>query len=1012
MDHAKSDLSIPISMSSSRQKYGRALGFPEGIPESEYVAGTTDISFTQHNSTSFSSVNTSNTGTTSNYSHYSSPPATGASRRSSLWSRRTEASSGEISYEGAQRPRRDVSVSEAPNVSSIAELPGTSSTLWHDHRRTSWAGFAYHNKSEIGRRSSTTMDYFTRHSPLHHQNSESVLTTRSLSISPPAINHSNSGDAEGSSTSLPPPVTHNAQLKEIKNSSWSVFQKDVPKAEQVSEVIVSSFTLTFEDPQVEKEYTSYFVESHAFKLQAGAMMALIVSIALLLFINLFSLEWSDRNHFIKVRSYTRMTNALMEQLHKLHKTYVMSSQVADFESPLEKAILICKTILSDPSTPLEHLQSLNILLMLLKSGDLMRPDLERQVEGGQVDLDEEQEAWLFSNLLPQNLNKRFAKSSSTINSGPRRRSIAIIEDASGGINAVGVTPNFSMPNPAGGIVGPGASLNSRTTSLPATNVGINNGSNQAAISSNSAQLLSPAPGPNTYRKKSVTFEDPILASVANAVSGGTTNAGQSSSNAAGQPQSGHRQGPTPMSDSPGLATHPTPSMKSSSSTGPPSSGYGMGMLSNSMFAVEVASTVLAVDSATGGPNFGKRNAGRPSISMSIRERDDRESSFNAEAYRNQQPEERVPPPPPTMPMRINTQGLQGKLFFSKKLLTPIDASDDLCEGEEDEDDDRKGIPFDDAENEEESKEEQTEKTERAAEADTSKISEDKLDTEDSTLAEPPMRKSKSEMILASASNITTPTTLNFSEEVAGGASMATRGVGSVATSRDSMSSVNDFNAQMTLVSLLERVDHWNWELFELNDASRGWPLFTLAHYLFLRSDLYSKLHIPKDTFLSFLTKIETGYHPEAPYHNSLHAADVLHGVNWLKDRSTAYVQPTDMELLTLYFAAIIHDYEYPGVNNNFLVATQDNKALMYNDRSVLENHHLASAFQVLVKPENNCNFLKHMKQSDYRMFRETVVELVLATDLQAQHFVTMSMFKNKVCVSSDVLGNIFPIFSI
>jgi hypothetical protein len=77
-----------------------------------------------------------------------------------------------------------------------------------------------------------------------------------------------------------------------------------------------------------------------------------------------------------------------------------------------------------------------------------------------------------------------------------------------------------------------------------------------------------------------------------------------------------------------------------------------------------------------------------------------------------------------------------------------------------------------------------------------------------------------------------------------------------------------------------------------------------------------------------------------------------------------------------------------------LVNTSDSKAILYNDRSVLENHHVASAFAVLSRPE--CNFIAHLPREDYRQIREMVIELVLATDLQTQHFAILSMFKNKV----------------
>jgi hypothetical protein len=45
-----------------------------------------------------------------------------------------------------------------------------------------------------------------------------------------------------------------------------------------------------------------------------------------------------------------------------------------------------------------------------------------------------------------------------------------------------------------------------------------------------------------------------------------------------------------------------------------------------------------------------------------------------------------------------------------------------------------------------------------------------------------------------------------------------------------------------------------------------------------------------------------------------------------------------------------------GVNNDFLVKTLDPLALLYNDRSPMENHHVASAFQLLLGDEQCAAF--------------------------------------------------------
>ena len=72
---------------------------------------------------------------------------------------------------------------------------------------------------------------------------------------------------------------------------------------------------------------------------------------------------------------------------------------------------------------------------------------------------------------------------------------------------------------------------------------------------------------------------------------------------------------------------------------------------------------------------------------------------------------------------------------------------------------------------------------------------------------------------------------------------------------------------------------------------------------------------------------------------------------------------TPLEVMSAIFAAAIHDVDHPGLTNQFLINTSKLRrsisdptfcessfpgselALMYNDESVLENHHLAGSNQ-------------------------------------------------------------------
>ncbi len=66
---------------------------------------------------------------------------------------------------------------------------------------------------------------------------------------------------------------------------------------------------------------------------------------------------------------------------------------------------------------------------------------------------------------------------------------------------------------------------------------------------------------------------------------------------------------------------------------------------------------------------------------------------------------------------------------------------------------------------------------------------------------------------------------------------------------------------------------------------------------------------------------------------------------------------------------------------------------MYNDISVLENHHPAFAFEVARNAE--ANIFEGLKIDQFSSIRKLIIQLVLATDI-SQHFQSLNKFKAKV----------------
>eukprot|EP01116_Phalansterium_solitarium_P017504 TRINITY_DN4328_c0_g1_i1.p1 TRINITY_DN4328_c0_g1~~TRINITY_DN4328_c0_g1_i1.p1 ORF type:complete len:758 (+),score=285.67 TRINITY_DN4328_c0_g1_i1:3227-5500(+) len=193
--------------------------------------------------------------------------------------------------------------------------------------------------------------------------------------------------------------------------------------------------------------------------------------------------------------------------------------------------------------------------------------------------------------------------------------------------------------------------------------------------------------------------------------------------------------------------------------------------------------------------------------------------------------------------------------------------------------------------------------------------------------------------------------------------------------------------------LLEKVDDWDFDIFQVAELTNNRPLFFVAYSLFQQHDLMRAFQIDDNNMRRFLAVIEEGYEASNPYHNAVHAADVLQTLNYMIVHGGLNKYMTQLDIFASLIAAIIHDYEHPGLNNAYQINTSSELAVRYNDRSVLENYHTASAFSIMYDEANN--IMGGLSEGQRREFRETVVTMVLATDM-AQHFELLSKFKSKL----------------
>ena len=232
----------------------------------------------------------------------------------------------------------------------------------------------------------------------------------------------------------------------------------------------------------------------------------------------------------------------------------------------------------------------------------------------------------------------------------------------------------------------------------------------------------------------------------------------------------------------------------------------------------------------------------------------------------------------------------------------------------------------------------------------------------------------------------------------------------------SLASQEDSSLQV----VMSQIDSYNFDVFELANLTGNQPLFFIGMALFKRYSLGLKFDIDKTKLSNFLHAIEDGYSTSAPYHNCLHAADVARTVHFFIIHTLIPCgNVSDNEIFALIVSALIHDFDHPGRNNAYHIASRDEKSTLYNDKSVLENHHLAQSFLIIYREENNIfasffskddeneanQFSKlkgktaKEKKNEFFAIRKQIIELVLATDLGMLIHLDIYVFSDALRVS-------------
>lgn len=194
-------------------------------------------------------------------------------------------------------------------------------------------------------------------------------------------------------------------------------------------------------------------------------------------------------------------------------------------------------------------------------------------------------------------------------------------------------------------------------------------------------------------------------------------------------------------------------------------------------------------------------------------------------------------------------------------------------------------------------------------------------------------------------------------------------------------------------------DSWNFipKAIESVEARIALPTWIILHNATC-GDFARKL-IPAEKLHCCMIRAEDEYLDANPYHNFLHALDVMHTENRLFKLCHIHVVFRDLEVMALLLSAVFHDVAHPGLNNPFLIDSGHRLALLYNDRSPLENMHCARLFSIV--GEKDAGILDGFSKEQYRETRKICVEVILHTDV-VLHFAMVKDLKILYQVNSEI----------
>lgn len=175
------------------------------------------------------------------------------------------------------------------------------------------------------------------------------------------------------------------------------------------------------------------------------------------------------------------------------------------------------------------------------------------------------------------------------------------------------------------------------------------------------------------------------------------------------------------------------------------------------------------------------------------------------------------------------------------------------------------------------------------------------------------------------------------------------------------------------IQIPNNVNTFNFDTYLIDEC---FVLKSIAGYILKTCITEISIELDEDCLTKFIGLVCENYNKNY-FHNFQHAVNVLQ-MTYILLKETNIIKKLQPHIVfSALIASLSHDVDHPGNSNSYEINSMSKYAKLYNDISVLENHHASLTFELL----EHSGLIDSFKNNNFRESRKTIISCILGTDM-------------------------------